>query len=89
MKMNLKGQFAEYGIGTELLNLLMDDLQQSGFETIRYEIPPARYAFQIYQNLGFSVESRDEETVSFIWRRQKYYFFQKLLDLPLYGRLIF
>ena len=26
MKMNLKSQYAEYGIGTELLNLLMDDL---------------------------------------------------------------
>lgn len=71
MKMNLKREYAEYGIGTELLNLLMDDLQRSGFEIIRYEIPPERYAFQIYQNLGFTVESRDEETVRFIWRRQK------------------
>ena len=66
MKMNLKREYAEYGIGTELLNLLMDDLQRSGFEIIRYEIPPERYAFQIYQNLGFTVESRDEETVRFI-----------------------
>ena len=71
MKMNLKGQFAEYGIGTELLNLLMDDLQQSGFEIIRYEIPPERYAFQIYKNLGFTVESRDEELVRFIWRKEQ------------------
>ncbi|MBP3896740.1 MAG: GNAT family N-acetyltransferase [Mogibacterium sp.] len=71
MKMNIKSRYAEYGIGTELLHLLMDDLQQSGFETIRYEIPSERYAFLIYQNLGFTVESRDEETVRFIWRRQE------------------
>ncbi len=70
MKMNLKSGFAEYGIGTELLNLLMDDLQRSGFETIRYEIPPERYAFQIYENLGFTVESQDEEAVRFIWRKK-------------------
>ena len=68
MKMNLKSQFAEYGIGTELLELLMEDLQNSGVETIRYEIPPERYAFQIYKNLGFTVESQDEETIRFIWR---------------------
>lgn len=69
MKMNLKGKYAEFGIGTELLFLLMEDLKASGFETIRYEISPDRYAFQIYKNLGFSVESQDEEAVRFIWRR--------------------
>ena len=69
MKMNLKSQYAEYGIGTELLNFLMDDLQQSGIDIIRYEIPPERYAFQIYKNLGFTVESQDEDAVRFIWKR--------------------
>lgn len=69
MHMNLKGRYAEYGIGTELLNLLMDDLKQSGFRTIRYEIPKERYAFQIYRDLGFSVESQDEESVRFIWKK--------------------
>ena len=69
MHMNLKGQYAEYGIGTELLNLLMDDLKQSGFRTIRYRIPKERYAFQIYRDLGFSVESQDEENVRFVWEK--------------------
>ncbi len=71
MKMNLKSQYAEYGIGTELLELLMEDLQNSGFETVRYEIPRERYAFQIYRNLGFTVESQDEETVRFIWHKSE------------------
>ncbi len=70
MKMNLKSQFAEYGIGTELLELLMEDLIRSGMEVIRYEISPERYAFQIYRNLGFSVESQDEEAVRFIWKEE-------------------
>ena len=69
MKMNLKSRFSEYGIGTELLHLLMDDLKESGCEVIYYEIPPERYAFQIYRDLGFSVESQDEKAVRFIWRR--------------------
>jgi len=46
-----------------------EDLQNSGFETIRYTIPRERYAFQIYRNLGFTVESQDEETVRFVWRK--------------------
>ncbi len=69
MKMNLKGQFAEYGIGTELLHLLMDDLKEAGYEIIHYEIPAERYAFQIYRDLGFTVESRDEEIIRFVWRK--------------------
>ena len=69
MKMNLKSSYAEYGIGTELLETLMDDLKESGFEIIRYEISKEHYAFQIYRNLGFEVESHDMDEVRFIWRR--------------------
>ena len=69
MRMNLKSQYAEYGIGTELLELLMEDLQNSGLETIRYKIPPERYSLQIYRNLGFTIESQDKEAVRFIWKR--------------------
>ena len=69
MKMNLKAKYAEFGIGTELLFLLMEDLKSAGFETIRYEISPEHYAFQIYKNLGFSVENQDEDAVRFIWKR--------------------
>ena len=71
MHMNLKKEYAEYGIGTELLETLMADLKESGFEVIRYEIPIRYYAYQIYRNMGFDVEHRDEERVSFIWRREK------------------
>ena len=69
MHMNLKKDYAEYGIGTELLETLMADLQEADFNTIRYEIDPQYYAYQIYHNMGFSVESRDKERVRFIWKR--------------------
>ena len=70
MKMNLKSRFAEYGIGTELLELLMEDLQESGLRTIRYSIDPEHYAFQIDKTLGFTVESQDEEAVRFVWKKK-------------------
>lgn len=69
MHMNLKKDYAEYGIGTELLETLMADLQEADFGTIRYEIDSQYYAYQIYHNMGFSVESQDEERVRFIWKR--------------------
>ncbi len=69
MKMNLKSSYAEYGIGTELLEVLMDDLKESEFDIIRYEISKEHYAFQIYRNLGFTVESQDAETIRFVWVR--------------------
>lgn len=68
MKMNLKSNFAEYGIGTELLEMLMEDLQRSGYSIIRYEISKEHYAFQIYKNLGFEIETQDLETISFVWK---------------------
>ncbi len=71
MKMNLKSSYAEYGIGTELLETLMDDLKESGFSTIRYEISKEHYAFQIYRNLGLEIESQDPETIRFVWSRKE------------------
>ena len=65
----LKAKYAEFGIGTELLFLLMEDLKSTGFETIKYGISPEHYAFQIYKNLGFSVENQNEDVVRFIWKR--------------------
>lgn len=71
MHMNLKKEYAEYGIGTELLETLMADLKESGFEVIRYEIPIRYYAYQIYHNMGFGIEHGDDERVGFIWKRKE------------------
>ena len=68
MHLSLKPQYAEYGIGTELLELLMADLRESGFRTVRYETELRYYSVQIYRNLGFEVESRDAERIAFVWR---------------------
>lgn len=70
MHMNLKSEFAEYGIGTELLETLMADLKETGFRVIRYEIPIRYYSYQIYYNMGLNVEYRDDDRVRFVWRRE-------------------
>lgn len=69
MHMNLKKEYAEYGIGTELLHILMDHLKEAGITEIRYSIGVEYWAYQIYENLGFNVESRDQERINFLWTK--------------------
>lgn len=66
MHMKLKLEYKEYGIGTELLHKLMDHLVESGCKVVRYSISVEHWAYQIYENLGFKIESRDTETINFV-----------------------
>lgn len=66
MHMTLKPDYKEYGIGTELLHKLMGFLIELGCESIRYTISVEHWAYQIYENLGFEIESRDTETINFV-----------------------
>lgn len=68
MHMKLKPDYKEYGIGTELLHRLMDHLIESGCSVVRYTISVEHWAFQIYEHLGFEIESRDTETINFVRR---------------------
>lgn len=66
MHMNLKSDYKEYGIGTELLHKLMEHLIESGCRVVRYSISVEHWAYQVYENLGFEIESRDMETINFV-----------------------
>lgn len=68
MHMNLKADYKEYGIGTELLHTLMNHLLEIGCENIRYTISVEHWAYQIYEHLGLEIESRDMDEIHFIRR---------------------
>ena len=69
IKMNLKAKYAEYAIGTELLETLVTQLKTNGYCRIYYTIIPEHYAYQIYRHLGFAVTHQDEERIAFIWEK--------------------
>lgn len=69
VKMQLKAEFAEYAIGTELLETLVTQLKTTGYCRIYYSIIPEHYAHQIYRHLGFTAIYRDEERIDFIWEK--------------------
>lgn len=70
MHMKLKPEYSEYGIGTELLHKLMNNLIDSGAVVIRYTITPDHWAYQIYEHLGFEIENRTQDEIQFIRRIQ-------------------
>ena len=70
MKMQLKVEFAEYGIGTELLETIVCHLKVNNYQKIYYTISTEHYAYQIYEHLEFKIIGRDEEMIHFLWQRQ-------------------
>lgn len=66
MHLRLNSTYKEYGIGTELLHKLMDHLIDLGCHTVRYTISVEHWAYQIYENLGFEIESRDMDEIHFV-----------------------
>lgn len=66
MHLRLKPEYGEFGIGTELLHRLMEHLIEAGCHVIRYNIPVEYWAYQIYEHLGFEIEGRTADTISFV-----------------------
>lgn len=50
----------------EYLNTRRCGWPYDGRYVVRYSISVEHWAYQIYDNLGFEVESRDEETINFV-----------------------
>lgn len=71
MRMRLKSEYAEYGIGTELLETMVGHLKNSGYRKIYYSISPEYYAYQIYEHLEFKIIYRDEEKIEFLWSKDE------------------
>lgn len=69
MKMNLKPEYAEYGIGTELLEIMVEHLKKQEYQKIYYSIKAEHYAYQIYAHLEFKTISAGEEMIHFVWEK--------------------
>jgi len=69
MKMNLKPEYAEYGIGTELLEMMVDHLKKQEYQKIYYSIKAEHYAYQIYAHLEFKIISMEDEMIHFVWEK--------------------
>ena len=64
LSISLYNEYRGLGIGTELMNQLLDLLKTKGFKQSSLSVQKANYAFKMYRKLGFEiVRENDEEYV--------------------------
>ncbi len=49
------------GIGTEMLNQMLDLLRKEGYKSVSLSVQKANYAMRMYQKAGFKIISEDAE----------------------------
>ena len=64
LAISLYKEYRSQGIGTELLQKMLDLLQNDGYESVSLSVQKANYAIRMYQKAGFRiVEDRGEEVL--------------------------
>ena len=58
---SLYKEYRNQGIGTELLNQMLDLLKADGYKSVSLSVQKANYAMRMYQKAGFQVISQDAE----------------------------
>ena len=64
LAISLYKEYRNQGIGTELLNRMLDLLRDKGYEKVSLSVQKANYALKMYQNNGFKVVAeRGDEVI--------------------------
>ena len=62
LAISLYKQYRGYGIGTEMMKIMLDELKQGGYKRVSLSVQNANYAAKMYRNLGFEIiDEKDEE----------------------------
>lgn len=54
-------EYRRYGIGTALMNQMLTELKERGYEKTSLAVQKANYAVKMYQNVGFEIVDENEE----------------------------
>jgi ribosomal protein S18 acetylase RimI-like enzyme len=58
---SLYKEYRGHGIGTEMMQKMLDYLKKSGYSKTSLAVQKANYAFRMYQNVGFQIVDENEE----------------------------
>lgn len=58
---SLYKEYRGYGIGTELMKTMLEELKFKGYEKASLAVQKANYAVKMYQKLGFKIIDENEE----------------------------
>lgn len=68
LTMSVIKNYRRQGIGTDLLNAMIDKLTKSGYEQVSLSVDKLNYAYRLYQKFGFEIVDSDKESVTMIKR---------------------
>lgn len=54
-------EYRGFGIGTELMTTMLDELRQRGYEKTSLAVQKANYAVRMYKKVGFEIIDENEE----------------------------
>ena len=66
--MSVKPSFREYGIGTQLLHAMLQDLEKDQCPGISLSVQKANYAYKMYLKAGFRVVRETDEEYIMVWK---------------------
>ena len=65
---SLYKEYRGKGIGTELMNRMLQELEGRGYEKASLAVQKANYAVRMYQKVGFEIVGENEEEYLMMWR---------------------
>jgi len=68
---SLYSEYRGYGIGTEMMQKMLDWLKSANYEKASLSCQKENYAVRMYLNLGFEIIDENEEEYIMIYRLQK------------------
>lgn len=66
---SLYKEYRNLGIGTALMERMLQELAQRGYEKASLAVQKANYAVRMYQKVGFEIVGENEEEYLMMWRR--------------------
>ena len=65
---SLYKEYRGHGIGTALMNRMLQELEGRGYEKASLAVQKANYAVRMYQKVGFEIVGENEEEYLMMWR---------------------
>lgn len=69
---SLYKKYRGQGIGTELMERMLQELAERGYEKASLAVQKANYAVRMYQKVGFEIVGENEEEYLMMWRVREY-----------------
>lgn len=66
---SLYKKYRNRGIGTGLMERMLQELAERGYEKASLAVQKANYAVKMYQKVGFEIVGENEEEYLMMWRR--------------------